>query len=91
MKIQEKINHRKEEHHRFIELGQQLQKEVAKVKQTTKLYEEMEKRYQSQILLPSLEEKKNKLKEIRDFHRRYDVETIKEHEKQYLQRSQEKF
>ena len=50
----------------------------------------MEKRYQSQILLPSLEEKKNKLKEIRDFHRRYDVETIKEHEKQYLQRSQEK-
>lgn len=54
MKIQEKINHRKEEHEKFIEMGQMLQKEVAKVKQTTKLYEEMEKRYQSQILLPSL-------------------------------------
>ena len=50
----------------------------------------MEQRYQSQILLPSLEEKKTKLKEIRDFHKRYDVETIKEHERQYLQKSQEK-
>lgn len=54
MKIQDKINHRKEEHDKFIEMGLQLQKEVAKVKQNTKLYEEMEKRYQSQIFLPSL-------------------------------------
>jgi hypothetical protein len=47
----------------------------------------MEQRYQSQILLPSLEEKKTKLKEIRDFHKRYDVETIKDHERQYMQKS----
>jgi hypothetical protein len=47
----------------------------------------MEEKYKSQILLPSLEQKKNKLKEIRDFHKRYDVDTIKDHEKQYMQKS----
>lgn len=43
----------------------------------------MEQRYQSEVVLPSLEEKKSRLKQLRDFHSRYDLEAVKEHEKQY--------
>ena len=32
---------------------------------TERLYCKMEKRYQSEVLLPSLEEKKNKLRQLR--------------------------
>lgn len=88
--IQEKLKRRKEEHDKSLEIGAQLQKELASAKHQSRLYAEMEERYQSQVLLPSLEEKKTKLKEIRDFHKRYDIDTIKDHERQYLQKSLEK-
>lgn len=44
------------------------------------LYEHMEEKYKSEVLIPSLEEKKIKLKEIRDLHKKYDIEEIKKHE-----------
>ena len=43
----------------------------------------MEERYNSEVLLPTLEEKKSKLKQLREFHKNYDLEAIKEHEKKY--------
>jgi predicted outer membrane protein len=34
-------------------------------------------------MMPSLEEKKNKLKQLREFHKNYEIEAIREHEKKY--------
>lgn len=33
----------------------------------------MEQKYQSEVLLPTLEEKKNKLRQLREFHKNYDL------------------
>jgi hypothetical protein len=54
VKIEQKIKRRKEEHDRSVELSLQTQKELLNAKNRSKLYEEMEQRYQSQVLLPSL-------------------------------------
>jgi hypothetical protein len=40
----------------------------------------MEDRYRSEVLIPALEEKKIKLKEIREFSRKYDLTEIMKHE-----------
>jgi len=37
----------------------------------------MEQRFQSEVMIPSLEEKKSKLKQLREFHKNYDTEAIK--------------
>jgi hypothetical protein len=47
------------------------------------LYKKMEQKYHSEVLLPFLEEKKNKLKQLREFHKGYEIDAIKEHEKKY--------
>ena len=44
----------------------------------------MQTKYQSEVMLPSLEEKKNKLKQLREFHKNYGLDAIREHEKKYL-------
>lgn len=48
------------------------------------MYQKMENKYQSEVLLPSLEEKKNKLKQLREFHKNYGLDAIREHEKKYM-------
>lgn len=40
----------------------------------------MEEKFKSEVLIPSLEEKKVKLKQIRDFNKKYDIGEIKKHE-----------
>lgn len=40
-------------------------KELEEIKKRKCLHDKLESKYQSQVLLPSLEEKKKKLKEIR--------------------------
>ena len=52
-------------------------------KSKERLHLKMEERYNSEVLLPTLEEKKSKLKQLREFHKNYDLEAIKEHEKKY--------
>ena len=87
--IEEKMKKRKQEHEKTLQLEKELQKKFENTRKTERLYHKMEHRYQSEIMLPSLEEKKNKLKQLREFHQKYELDAVKEHEKLYRQRQLE--
>lgn len=53
------------------------------------MYEKLEEKYQTEIFMPSLEEKKKKLKEIREMSKNFNVEDINNHEKEYIKRREE--
>ena len=61
-------------------------RELREVKKKKTLHEKLEAQYQSEVLLPSLEEKKKRLREIREISRGFSTQEIDEHEKQYLKR-----
>lgn len=67
----------------MLSLQKEMKKESEVNVNTERLYCKMEKRYQSEVLLPSLEEKKNKLRQLRQFHKNYDLEAIRQHAKKY--------
>jgi hypothetical protein len=61
----------------MLSLEKEMKKELETSRSKEPLYCKMEKRYQSEVLLPSLEEKKNKLRQLREFHQNYDLEAVR--------------
>jgi hypothetical protein len=75
--IEEKMKRRKSEHEKFVQMEKELQEKLYQLKGKEPLYQKMEQRYHSEVMLPSLEEKKNKLKHLREFHKKYDSDAIR--------------
>ena len=61
-------------------------KQLSSIKNSEKLFEKYEEKFQSQMVIPILEEKKKKLKEIRQIKKAVDISELKNHEMKYLKK-----
>lgn len=73
--IQEAIAKREEE---WEKARQEWEKAKKEIKPDNYLYTQIEERYKKNIILPSLEEKKQQLNEIRNFHKPIRKEELDE-------------
>lgn len=71
-----------------MQTEQQSNRKYRHIREKKRLHDIIKERYESNVLLPSLEEKKKRLKEIREMSK-LDFQELVKHEKEYLYKRQQ--